>query len=683
MTIETQASKVLYVGDGAAVTFPVPFPVHQAEHLRLYLSEALDREIVMETGYSVSGAGSGDVSVTLSAPLPTGRHLAIARLVPLTQRMDLENGGSFDAETIERQFDITEMQIQQLQEQVERTIKVPLTDGRDPDAFWLELLDASRAALEAYRNTLALADAQALDSYAVNVRRSALVTEDVPAGGVLILPASYYPRRNILYLAVDGMVCTPRRPDSADQSERQYDEIGDDANALSDRVLVHFPVEAGMLVDVWVITSNHENTMGELEGLVKEAEQSAQSAAASAQAAAQSVSEAGSEAQEAATAAQTAAQTAGEKAQEAAESAAGAAISANAAAASAAQAAQAAGGGADAIPDATESVTGKARFGTAAEHAAGAAGVAAVPEYVRDSIVIPALEAFAAENLVVATPGRAGFLPAGGLPGQVLQTGTDGESVGWGDAASSGQLADAEELTAAVTSSGIWVTPAEGKYAFDLFGGGGGGGGGGSGTGSNSVPNGGGGGGGGSGAHRRFIFSLPEGTEITITIGAGGAGGAINGGGYGGGETSIAIGTATYVAGGGGGGGGGGAGGSGTFGYGGGGGGGGGDGNIGNGGGSGSGRNGGSGGAGGGAGAGTGGASSSSGAAGRGSRAGAGGGTAGAVASTDGGSGGPADAISILGESMARGGGGAGGASRTAGSSGGGGGVLVAYEKYI
>ncbi len=436
MTIETQASKVLYVGDGAAVTFPVPFPVHQAEHLRLYLSEALEREIVMETGYSVEGAGTGEVSVTLSAPLPSGKHLAIARLVPLTQRMDLENGGSFDAETIERQFDITEMQIQQLQEQIGRGIKVPLTDGRDPDAFWLELLDASRAALEAYRNTLALADAQSLDSYAVNVRRSTLVARDVPAGGELSLPASYYPKRNILYLAVDGVVCTPRRPDDLDHGLRQYEEIGEDMDALSDRVLVHFPVAAGQLVDVWVITSNHENAMGELDGLAEAAEQSAQSAAASARAAAQSISDAASEAgraHNAAEAAQAAAQTAGEKAQAADQSAAASAISASAAAASAVEAALAAGGGADAIPDATESVRGKARFGTAAEHAAGASDVAAVPEHVRDSIVAPALEAFAADNLVVATPARAGFLPAGGLPGQFPTPGADGLSVDWED----------------------------------------------------------------------------------------------------------------------------------------------------------------------------------------------------------------------------------------------------------
>ena len=385
MTIETQASTVLYVGDGAAVTFPVPFPVHQAEHLRLHLSDALDREIVMETGYSVSGAGSGDVSVTLSAPLPSGKHLAIARLVPLTQRMDLENGGSFDAETIERQFDITEMQIQQLQEQIDRGIKVPLTDGRDPDAFWLELLDASRAALEAYRATLALADAQALDSYAVNVRRSHLAPEDVPAGGVLVLPASYYPRRNILYLAVDGVVCTPRRPDDLDRTFRQYEEIGEDQNALSDRVLVHFPVTAGQLVDVWVITSN----------------QSLEEALAAAESAGMSAAEAGGQADRAA----GEARTAEEKARAAAESAA-----------EAARAAQEAGQGTATIPDASPTQRGLEAAGGKANQIRRVNAAGTAYEWTDG----------------LAAPDTPGLLPALGSPGQVPKVSADGQSVEWG-----------------------------------------------------------------------------------------------------------------------------------------------------------------------------------------------------------------------------------------------------------
>ena len=273
MTIETQASKVRYVGDGTAVVFPVPFPVRQAEHLRLYLASSLDRDIEFETEYSVDGIGSEEVSVILSTPLPSGENLAIVRLVPLTQQMDLENGGNFDAETIERQFDITEMQIQQIQEQVDRTIKVPVTSGISPDEFWKELLDVSKAALEVYRRMLELADAQVLGAHAVNARRSSVVTEAVPAGGILTLPAWYYPKRNILYLAVDGMVCAPRLPDNADQSERQYEEVGDDPNTLSNQVRVHFPLEAGMLVDAWVVASNQSGD---------EAAQSAEAAAASA-----------------------------------------------------------------------------------------------------------------------------------------------------------------------------------------------------------------------------------------------------------------------------------------------------------------------------------------------------------------------------------------------------------------
>ena len=394
MTIETQVSKIRYAGDGAARVFPVPFPVRQAEHLRLYLASALGTEIVLESGYTVQGAGTDKVSVTLSAPLPSGKNLAIVRLVPLAQQMDLENGGSFDAETIERQFDITQMQIQQLQEQLDRTIKAPVTGDVDPDKLWKDLGQASQAALDAYAAFLRIVDPATLDSHAFNVRRSCLAEAAVPAGGLLTLPAWYYPGRGLLYLAVDGHVCTPRRPDDSGREERLYEEVGDDPGVLSNQARVWFPVEAGALVDVWVVASNLVKEMDRLEDAAEEAAQSAQSAAGS-------VMEA-----------QGAADLAGEKAAEAAQSAAEAAL-----------AAQAGSGGPDSVPDASPAGRGLVCSGGAAGqvYRVNAAGSAYGWEDMEASPEIP-----------LAAPASPGLAPAGGQPGQVYRASEDGDGYEWG-----------------------------------------------------------------------------------------------------------------------------------------------------------------------------------------------------------------------------------------------------------
>ncbi len=287
MTIETQQSKIRYGGNGTATVFPVPFPVYYADDLRLYLATELDREIVMETSaYTVKGArpgaGEHEVSVTLSVPLPSGKNLAIVRLVPLLQQRDLENGGSFDAETVEQQMDIEEMQIQQIQEQVDRAIKVPVTSDKTPEEFWQELLDAARAAIEAYKLMLQILDPSLRDSYAFNVRRSMIVKTPVPSGGILTLPAWYYPLRAIMYLSVDGMVCTPRLGTNPDPGERQYDEIGATPNTLSSTVRIWFPIEAGMVVDVWVVASNLYKELGTIQAMADVSTQKATEAGQSA-----------------------------------------------------------------------------------------------------------------------------------------------------------------------------------------------------------------------------------------------------------------------------------------------------------------------------------------------------------------------------------------------------------------
>ena len=148
MTVETQASRVQYMGSGLTTEFPVPFPVLRPEHLKLFLW-AEDRQVELTRGYAVLGAGTPAVTVVLDTPPAPGATLTILRRMPLVQPMDLSNSGPFNAETLEGSADNLAMQIQQLKEEIGRAIVAPesLNAGEVTYSTLAELLGAAEAAV--------------------------------------------------------------------------------------------------------------------------------------------------------------------------------------------------------------------------------------------------------------------------------------------------------------------------------------------------------------------------------------------------------------------------------------------------------------------------------------------------------------------------------------------------------
>ena len=168
MTIETSVTKAKYLGNNSAREWPLPFPVLRPEHVHLVVTDtATGRDTPISAGYSVTGCGTPNVSVTYpgsGAALPAGQRLTIYRLVPYVQQLDLENGGAFDAEVIEGQFDNTVMQIQQLSEEVSRAVKVSITSdapAASAEDIYLQVeLKAQRAESAATRAEGAAATAE-------------------------------------------------------------------------------------------------------------------------------------------------------------------------------------------------------------------------------------------------------------------------------------------------------------------------------------------------------------------------------------------------------------------------------------------------------------------------------------------------------------------------------------------
>lgn len=124
MTVSTTTNKVAYIGNGVAVSFAIPFPFLEKEHLKVW--QLLNDIQTERTDWTVSGGNM----VFATAPVENAQIL-IMREVPLTQETDYRENEILPAETLERNFDKLTMQVQQLKEQADRAVTVDVFDDTD------------------------------------------------------------------------------------------------------------------------------------------------------------------------------------------------------------------------------------------------------------------------------------------------------------------------------------------------------------------------------------------------------------------------------------------------------------------------------------------------------------------------------------------------------------------------
>jgi hypothetical protein len=217
--IQIRGRKDFFYGNGLAREFTLSFPAPDAPIGAQYIYMIVSNEdgsdsVPVLTNYTLTRHGE-TISLTYPVsgdPLAPGKKLTVFRKLPLVQPTDLENGDTFFAETIEYTFDWLEMQIQELKEELDRALKVPLSSDRTPEEVMAEILRALeivRQAKEYLDQMEKLLNLEYLESGVYNVRRSFVVQQDIPAGGTLTLPAYYYPTRNVLFLSRQDVPCTP------------------------------------------------------------------------------------------------------------------------------------------------------------------------------------------------------------------------------------------------------------------------------------------------------------------------------------------------------------------------------------------------------------------------------------------------------------------------------------------
>ena len=112
MTVSSQTNKVIYIGNGVAKEFAIPFSFLEKEHLNVR-----QKKNNIQTERTDWEIRAGNL-VFQTAP-ETGAEIAVIREVPLTQETDYRENEILPAETLERDFDKLTMQVQQLKEQID------------------------------------------------------------------------------------------------------------------------------------------------------------------------------------------------------------------------------------------------------------------------------------------------------------------------------------------------------------------------------------------------------------------------------------------------------------------------------------------------------------------------------------------------------------------------------------
>ena len=154
MTISSADRKSqLYIGSGTTGPFAFPFKVFAASEVAVTTSViATGVETPLSAGeYTVNlnadQDGNPGGSITLATALPTTKNLIITSAVPLTQPVNINNQDGFFAEVVEDALDRSVIQVQQMQAELDRAFKVPLTSGyTDPNEFITDLLNTDAAA---------------------------------------------------------------------------------------------------------------------------------------------------------------------------------------------------------------------------------------------------------------------------------------------------------------------------------------------------------------------------------------------------------------------------------------------------------------------------------------------------------------------------------------------------------
>jgi hypothetical protein len=163
MSVSNTPRIKIYTGNGEQLVFPYDFRIFKAEDLiveKYTIETGISETLVLDSDYTVSDVGvlsGGDVTLLIAAPENTHKIIIDSRIPNEQTMIDLQEGGSIPAESLESALDMAAMRDQQLQDQIDRCVKIDPGSEVDPSELVATLNDAVAAAIAAKSTAEAVA----------------------------------------------------------------------------------------------------------------------------------------------------------------------------------------------------------------------------------------------------------------------------------------------------------------------------------------------------------------------------------------------------------------------------------------------------------------------------------------------------------------------------------------------
>ncbi len=116
-----------HAGDGATTSFEFPFPIFTDADLEVYVDGV---QKILNTDYTMTGAGqSAGGQVTISSAPDTDANILFLRRLTIARTSDFQASGEFRAKVINDELDFQTATLQQINDDLGRTIRLARTDA--------------------------------------------------------------------------------------------------------------------------------------------------------------------------------------------------------------------------------------------------------------------------------------------------------------------------------------------------------------------------------------------------------------------------------------------------------------------------------------------------------------------------------------------------------------------------
>ena len=152
MTISTTTILNSYSGNGSTTAFAYTFPINTTSEISVIERSATGTETVKSEGtgstnYGIADNGSAGGTITMVTAPASGTTLLIRRNTDFTQETDYVANDPFPAETHEDALDKLQMQTQELEEELNRSLKISRTNSMTSTEFTTSASDRASKVL--------------------------------------------------------------------------------------------------------------------------------------------------------------------------------------------------------------------------------------------------------------------------------------------------------------------------------------------------------------------------------------------------------------------------------------------------------------------------------------------------------------------------------------------------------